>query len=277
MTHTATALTADLRRIEADGYRLRPGERAADLVPALLAHIGDLDPQLRDELVYPTFHAFVTGDRLTEDELRDLLDTLIDDQHLFHGIGGHDDPTVFTRTFSMLVVALVLARHRDRPFLTAEQFARTRDALLRYHRQERDLRGLVTEGGWAHAAAHHADALNELVRCPESAPATHRAVLDALAALLHNGTTIFPDEDDERMATVVDVLAEKELLPEAEIAQWLGRLADCADQPRSRAQMVARVNTRNLLRSLWFRRPRTGVLAGALRAAETRVNRFRAP
>ncbi|MCW3818218.1 DUF2785 domain-containing protein [Micromonospora sp. DR5-3] len=276
MTDTRTRLLTDLRRIEDDDYRLRPGEQEADLVPALLAHLGDPAPELRDELVYPTFRAFITDGRLTEQELRTLLDTLIDDRHLFHGIGGLGDPSVFTRTFSMLVVALVLERHRRRPFLAADQFARVRDALLRYHGQEQDLRGLVDEGGWAHAAAHGADALDELVRCPEADPATCRAVLDALRGLLHNGATIFADEEDERIATVVDALIEQSLLPAQEIAEWLGGLADRADQPSSRAQMVARTNTKNLLRSLHFRRPRTGPLAAAILAAEARVNSFRA-
>ncbi|MFE9206572.1 hypothetical protein [Micromonospora sp. NPDC007230] len=40
--------------------------------------------------------------------------------------------------------------------------------------------------------------------------------------------------------------------------------------------MVARSNTKNFLRSLHFRRPRTGPLAVALLAAEARVNSFRA-
>ncbi|RZU75850.1 uncharacterized protein DUF2785 [Micromonospora kangleipakensis] len=275
MSDTRTRLLADLRRIEDEGYQLRPGERPAEFVAPMLANLGDAAPELRDELIYPTFHAFIDGDRLTEAELRALLDTLIDDAHLFHGIGAAGDPSVFTRTFSMLAIALVVRRHRRRPFLTADGYARVRDALLRYHRKERDLRGLVAEGGWAHAAALGADALAELVRCPESDPATRWAVLDALRGMLHNGTTIFPDEDDERMATVVDVVIEDGLLPEREIADWLGRLADCADQPRSRAQVVARVNTKNFLRSLHFRRPRTGPLGQAIGAAEARVSRFR--
>lgn len=267
---------ADLRRIEDEDYRLRPGERLADFVPAMLAHIGDPAPELRDELIYPTFHAWIVGDRLAEPELRALLAVLTDEEHLFRGIGGEGDPSVFTRTFSMLVVALLLRRHRRAPFLTADEYAHVRDSLLRYHRRERDLRGLVADGGWAHAAAHGADALAELVQCPESDPATHRAVLDALRTMLHNGATIFADEDDERMATVVDALVEQRRLPEVEIAEWLGALADCAEQPRSRTQVVARVNTKNFLRSLHFRRPRTGPVADALLAAEARVNRFRA-
>ncbi|MFE9206738.1 DUF2785 domain-containing protein [Micromonospora sp. NPDC007230] len=224
MTDTRTRLLADLRRIEDDDYQLRPGEREADFVPALLAHIGDPAPELRDELVYPTFRAFITAGRLTEEELRTLLGTLLDDRHLFHGIGDTGDPSVFTHTFSMLVVALVLERHRRHPFLAAGQFTQVRDALLRYHRQERDLRGLVAEDGWAHAAAHGADALDELVRCPEADPATCRAVLDALRGLLHNGTTTLAEEEDERIATVVDALVEESLLPAQEIAEWLGGL-----------------------------------------------------
>ncbi|ABP55342.1 alpha/beta hydrolase fold [Salinispora tropica CNB-440] len=267
-------LLADLRRIEEDGFRLRPDERPADLVALMLTHIGDLESDLR-ELIYAVFHTLVTGDHLTEAELRDLLIVLTDDGHLFHGIGGHGEPTVFTRTFSALVIALVLARHRRRPFLTVDEYGHVRDALLRYHREERDLRGLVDEGGWAHAAAHGADALAELVRCQDVDVETQRAVLAALRGVLHNGTTIFPDEDDERIATVVDAIVTHGPLPEPEVVAWLRTLADCADRPRGRAQTVDRVNTRNLVRSLWFRRPHDGAIAGALADVEARVNKYR--
>jgi hypothetical protein len=40
-----------------------------------------------------------------------------------------------------------------------------------------------------------------------------REVLVAISGMLHNGRHIFSDEDDERLANIVDTMIDKELLP----------------------------------------------------------------
>lgn len=279
MGDVQATLLRDLQRIEDEGYALRDGERMADVVALMLDHIGDPMPELRDELIYPAFHAWITGGRFTSDELRNLLRVLLSETHLFHGIGHTADQTVFTRSFTTLVIALVVGRHREQPFLTADDFTQLREALLRYYRTERDLRGLLDEGGWAHAASHGADALVELVQCPEGDHELQREVLTAIAGMLHNGQLIFAEEDDERIGSVVDTILVHDLLPAPEVAAWLTALAECASWPRSRTQVIARVNSKNLVRSLYFRRDpaeRPAEVREALVAAAYALNRFAA-
>ncbi len=45
----------DLQRIEENEYQLGEGEQHQDFLPLLLQYIGDPQPELRDNLIYPMF------------------------------------------------------------------------------------------------------------------------------------------------------------------------------------------------------------------------------
>lgn len=268
----------DLQRIEKEHYQLREGEQLQDIMTLMLQYIGDSDPKLRDELIYPTFFEWIHEEnRFTETELRSLLAVLTDEQHLFYHIGREGDQSVFTRTFSVLPIALIVQCHREQPFLDHAEFQHLKHSLLRYYNEEKDLRGYLREGGWAHSAAHGADALVELVQCPESDAAVQHEVLAAVQGMLYNGIHIFNEEEDERIVSIVDTMIDKGLLQQQEIADWIRGLTQCVDWPRSRGQSIARVNSKNFLRCLYFRRGQDshGIdLAAVLLTAEVQLNKF---
>jgi len=188
-----------------------------------------------------------------------------------------DDQSVFTRTFSVLPIALIVCRHRQKPFLDLADFHHLKHSLLRYYKEEKDLRGYLPEGGWAHSAAHGADALVELVQCQESDATVQFEVLEAIQRMLHNGKQIFSEEEDERIASIVDIMIEKDLFPQLEIAEWISGLAKCGDWMRSRVQVISRVNSKNFLRSLYFRRGQNSHgndLVTAILTAEDKLNKF---
>ncbi|AIQ17731.1 hypothetical protein H70357_14480 [Paenibacillus sp. FSL H7-0357] len=278
MTDTRNGLKLDLQRIEEEHYQLRDGEVAGDYISRMLEYIGDPDPELRDLLIYPTFYEWISEQQLfTADELRSLLGVLTDERHLFYDIGGSGDQSVFTRTFSVLPAALIIQQHRLQPFLEEADFMSLKDSLLRYYRTEKDLRGYLEENGWAHAAAHAADALDELVKCPESDAAVQLEVLDAVQGMLQNGTYIFNEEEDERIATIVDSMVFHSLLPEEQLAGWISALGECGSLPRTRSVDINRINCKNFLRALYFRRGshiRGQQLEEAFMSAEINLNKF---
>lgn len=251
-------LMIDLQRIEENDYELRSGEDIKDYVKLMLEHIGDPEPVLRDELIYSTFYKWINEKRWFNDaELRELLWILLDEQHLFYHIGNKEDLTVYTRTFSVLVVALILQRHREKVILDSSEFIKVKQGLIRYYEEERDLRGYMEKEGWAHAAAHGADALDELVLCSESDAAVREEVLAVIQKMLYNDQYIFRDEEDERIATIIVTIIDHHLLPQQSITDWILNLAQCVSWPRSHSQYVNRINTKNFLRSLYFRLPLT--------------------
>ena len=278
MSEIRMKLMKDLQRIEENEYQLGEGEQHQDFLPLLLQYIGDPQPELRDNLIYPMFYMWIKEEnRFSEEELRSLLTVLTDENHLFYNIGSEDDQSVFTRTFSALPIALIIQHHRKNPFLNQEEIEQLMQVMLRYYKEEKDLRGYLSVGGWAHSASHGADVFVELVQCEESSVAMLREVLVAISGKLHNGIHIFSDEDDERLVNIVDTMIHKELLPHQEIADWISCLAQCCNLPRNRSQVIARVNSKNFLRSLYFRRGQDS-LGNALNTAildtEAKLNRF---
>ncbi|GGH31959.1 DUF2785 domain-containing protein [Paenibacillus segetis] len=275
---TREQLMIDLQRIEDNDYHLNEGEVAWDYITWMLQYIGDPQPELRDNLIYATFAEWISGRKLfNENELREILSTILDDEHLFYHLGSEEDQSVFTRTFSVLVVVLILQRHREQSFLTLAEFTHLKKNLIRYYVEEMDLRGYVTEGGWAHAAAHGADALEELVQCSESDQDVQLEVLAAIQRMLYNGDYVFSDDEDDRIASIVVTIIEQELLSPSLIAAWFGQLEQCCDWPRSRSMYKTRTNTKNFLRSLYFRllhHQRGADLMESIITTERKLNRF---
>jgi len=278
LNDTREQLIIDLQRIEENDYELRSGEQLRDYVKLMLEYIGDPQPKLRDDLIYSTFYKWVNEKQWFSDaELRELLLILLDEQHLFYHIGSKEDQAVFTRTFSVLIVALILQRHREQAFLASAEFTNVKEALIRYYEEEQDLRGFMPEEGWAHAAAHGADALDELVLCSESDAAIREEVLAVIQRMLYNDQHIFSDEEDERIATIVATMIDHHLLPQQSIVDWIRNLEQCGGWPRSRGQYVARVNTKNFVRSLYFRLlplKNNPAMVEALLKAEMNLNKF---
>lgn len=243
-----------LRTFQANGYQPETGRKASEYLPAMIHFLGDPDPELRDELIYSTLAKWITeSDFLDSTDLHWLLAKCLEDDHLFYKVGNNGDTSVFTRTFTALVIALLLYRHRQQPFLSLNEINLTKSALLTYLAQEKDWRGYTIENGWAHAAAHSADALDELAQCREIAASDQLQILKALQNVLWNGRTSFSDEEDERLATLVCSIIHSAKLPEKDIITWLHGLQTCLDLPRGREQNIARINSKNLCRCLYFR------------------------
>ncbi|KAA1191704.1 DUF2785 domain-containing protein [Paenibacillus sp. B2(2019)] len=278
MNDTREQLIIDLQRIEENDYELRSGEQLRDYVKLMLEYIGDPQPKLRDDLIYSTFYKWINEKQWFSDaELRELLLILLDEQHLFYHIGSKEDQAVFTRTFSVLIIALILQRHREQAFLDSAEFTNVKEALIRYYEEEQDLRGFMPEEGWAHAAAHGADALDELVLCSESDAAIREEVLAVIQRMLYNDHYIFSDEEDERIATIVATMIDRHLLPQQSIVDWIRNLEQCGGWRRSRGQYVAYVNTKNFVRSLYFRllpSKNNPAMVEALLKAEMNLNKF---
>ena len=108
-------LIEDLRSFEKDDFKLPSHKRLNEYTTAMLHYIGDPDPTLRDELICSAFYDWIGEKKYyTSTELTTLLTVLLDEQHLFYGIGKNEDDSVFTRTFSMLIIGLVLWRHKEK-------------------------------------------------------------------------------------------------------------------------------------------------------------------
>lgn len=254
MQSEKTQLKLSLQKIQKNEYELTEEEKVNDYIPLMLKYIGDIDSELRDDLIYATFCEWICEEKyLNKDDLIHILLVSMDENHLFYHIGNDEDNTVFTRTFSALVVVLILFEHRKNPFLEYNLFIKTKDNLILYYQEEKDLSGFIGKAGWAHGAAHGADAMDELVQCKESDEAVYQEVLGAIQKVLFNGKYNFCNEEDERIARVILRIIKGNYMSYNSLSNWIEGLSQCCDWEKDRKQYITRINTKNFIRCIYFK------------------------
>lgn len=247
-------LKEKLQKIKLNDFNIGPHETYTEWLEIMQNHIGDIDLTLRDELIYEIFYHWIWEKKsISDSELIKLLVNLIDKDHLFYKIGSRDDDAVFTRSFSVLAISLILCRHTDAPFLDENLFETVKEALINYYLSERDFRGYLEGKGWAHSAAHGADALDELVQCSMCTAGDHLRVLDAIEKVIFNGTDAFNCKEDDRMSNIVFMIDEMKLLTRTQLIQWMKALSEKCDFSKGHGLYISSVNFRNFNRSLYFK------------------------
>jgi len=223
-------------------------------LPALVAELEELlaspDPELRDEIAYSTFAAWIYQKRTIEGP---LLGTLTRDlvSNLTRGIGDRDSDGVFRRSFSALTLSVVVARDNASPVLTRDEFRRIEAAALEYLAAERDVRGYDPRKGWMHSAAHTADLLKFLARSRYLESAEQTRLLDAVGRKLAATPTVFTHGEDERIARAILSIVNRADFDRAAFQAWTARVRPGRPQARpSEADLAGAQNVKNALSKL---------------------------
>ena len=132
-----------------------------EITKEMLNYIGSPDPELRDDLIYLILSDWIIKGVYTPEQLREILKIAFDDQHLFYKIGEVESDSVFTRSFSVLLIPLILITHRKNNILSKNELQDVYNKVIKYVREEKDLRGFIENKGWAYSVAHGADAYND--------------------------------------------------------------------------------------------------------------------
>lgn len=248
-------LKEKLQKLELREFRPAADEYPEELIPAMLEYIGTTDSYLRDELIYAAFCEWILEDELlSKEQLRALLPVLLDESHLMFGLGEIDSDSIFTRSFSVLVIPLLLTSHYTRGLFSADEINMVKEKLLHYLKNEKDRRGYVQGKGWAHTIAHTADAMSDLVLCPETDRTAMLDILNAIRGVICVYDICYIHSEEERLVTAVIEVIKKELVSEQEIIQWIESFSEqaLAVSTFPERQMI-RTNVKNFLQSLYFR------------------------
>lgn len=224
------------------------------IIHAMMEHIGSTDPELRDKLIFGSFFRLINT--LKSEKLMELLDSSLSDDFLFKGIGENETDTVFTRTFTSLLIALILFKDNQDDFLPPSTVLKVKDALIHYLNAENDVRGYVPEQGWAHSVAHVSDAIDELVvnkKCPSE---FYPEILEALCRKMFNSASVYIHDEDERLITPLMAMIEHGLPVEAvkSIIDHLPmELKERKEQINFENYMFLLANTKMFLKSFYIK------------------------
>lgn len=241
-----------LTTIKSNNYEVPEGIRPVALSSEMMNYIGDPDAELRDDLVLSILTKWIINDTLTLEEIQQILTISLDENHLFYHIKSDSD-SVFTRTFSVLIVAIVIYKHREYNFLAKNEVINALEKVLAFYNQDKDVRGYINEKGWAHGAAHGADALDEFARCNEIGYEELKNILKSIYNKINISYYGYIHEEDERMVTVVLAILERNIMVEFEVIEWLKSFGNISMIGEANEDLVNKINVRNFLRSLYFR------------------------
>ena len=247
-----------------------PYQRVLEMMP----HLGSTDSELRDDLIYSCLATWLLDEQefFSEEQLKEILMITLDDQHLFYKLGETGTNSIFMRSFSMLLLPLLLIAHRRRPYLTKEDLLSVKTRIVDYIQREKDLRGYVEEGdkGWAHAMAHAADALDDLVLCQELGAEELLEILNTIRGMVARTEVVYNFEEDERWAIPVMAVLGRKILKEADVIAWFDSFVPLAEENEPFPPVYRRaLNIKNFMRSIYFRarRPETADQIGEQSAA----------
>lgn len=237
------------RAIARDHYAPPANTRAAALSDELVDMLASPDPEQRDDIAYSTLASWIYQQKLLDAAaLRPVVGRLL--ANLTRGIGERDTSTVFGRSFSALVLSVVIARDNADPVLDAAAWRAIETAAFAYLAAEQDLRGYDPATGWMHSAAHTADLLKFLARSQYVDVAGQRRYLDAIAAKLTTAAVVFTHGEDERFARAVLSLVARADFDAAQFQAWLQRTKPAVPDHPTAAQLHAAQNWKNLLAKL---------------------------
>ncbi|SCY84331.1 DUF2785 domain-containing protein [Lysinibacillus fusiformis] len=225
------------------------------LLQSMLAHIGSTDSELRDTYIYSSFYEWILEKNLLDHRCLTKLWHYCLDHLLLNGIEEEESDGVFTRSFTTLLVALILARDLKDNFLSQDSIEEGQTKLLAYVKAEMDVRGFVPGKGWAHSVAHISDAMDELVKNPKIKKTAYDDMLHALWSMYLQPHYIFIHDEDERLLVPIFAMLERGLA-QNEVVQLIQQmpatLSTLKDQLDEANFYIIRFNCKTLLKSFFI-------------------------
>jgi hypothetical protein len=247
-----SALKEVLQEIVDNEYEVPKERDYEQLTNEMLDNIGVVDPVLRDELIYMVLANWIMDDQYNKDELKQILNICLDEDHLYFKLGFKEDDTVFTRTFSALIAAVLFHKDNEDDFLNTQEFQNAASKVFNYYSEEKDLRGYIEGKGWAHSAAHGADILAEIGKSKKAQKRQLMKLLQAIIDKAQIADHIYYNAEDERMATAVKNTMKNINLDDESINKWFRDITNIKRISDRNRYDTLLFNLKNILKSLYF-------------------------
>ncbi|SFA69621.1 DUF2785 domain-containing protein [Clostridium frigidicarnis] len=240
----------------------------------MMDNIGSTDPELRDMLILELLYNIISCEKISYNEIKELLKLSLNDNHLFYKIGENEDDSVFKRTFTLCIINMILNLNNecDDSFLSEKDILHVYNEVLRYFRNEKDVRGYVNIKGWAHSSAHTGDVLCSL---SESKVIKHRELIEILQAIKEKiciNTYTYINREDERLINAVVSILDRNILTDEEIINWINSFKNIEYIDKYPEDDHLRINRKMFMRSLYFRLKKINANKKLINAVEEPLN-----
>lgn len=169
----------------------------------MLTFIGDPDSELRDSIICNLFYAGIPSGQVSIKQQQWLLNQILDKNLVMTGIDQDEGDLVFTRTFSLLVLALIVSEDSKLRFISEAQLKTIFKLANTYLRMEHDTRGYVIDKGWAHGIAHGADLLVSVLFHPSFSQAMIPGIHQTIETIVFRKTEPFIANEESRLGQVI--------------------------------------------------------------------------
>ncbi len=225
------------------------------LLKEMVAHIGSTDAELRDHLIYRLFIDLLSDNFLSAQQLQGLFDTATSEDFLYANIGEQMTDSVFTRSFSALLVAGILAKDSELLILNDTSLQSFFKKIGRYLLLENDTRGFVEGKGWAHSVAHGADLAAMTIKHPKFDLQHAPSILHALKLVTWKDV-VFINDEEERLVNIIEALLARNYSEEA-LSEWVEQVFDkfemhLVTQGYNQSFFSGRTCTLNAMKTLYF-------------------------
>lgn len=253
--HAAAHTKSYWQLLVAQDGKLPDGSDPWALAQELSGYLGHPDPELRDDVATTLLTNWIYQQQLfTPEQRRTLLAAW--KGNLARDLGSRRGDSTLRRSFSALMLSIMVASDNEQPFLEAAEIEGLLAAALGYLAEEHDLRGYDPQRGWIHSAAHTADLLKFLARSRHLTPSQQQQLLLGIADKM-GGTAglVFTWGEDLRFARAVLSIVRRDDLSLDAVAAFLTRCGEQAQQPSGAfdpKRFAAAQNVRQLLQSSYL-------------------------
>ena len=194
----------------------------------LLDHLGDPNPDIRDELVFTSLARGIQEELFTQEQFQFIATRIVSDDGLDKEIDKTGTSTL-ERSFRALIYANLLSADGNEHSLFYQVLQTDirntmLDQGLHYLSKEQDTTGFSSQYGWVHAFAHGADLLTEVVCHPDFSASRIYEVFEILDPMFKRISIRFIDDEDWRLARVLYEPILQGKVEQATLASWIKSL-----------------------------------------------------
>ncbi len=239
-----------LQNIKNNKFNILDSIEPFQFAMCLLSNLGSPDPVLRDELSYSIL-ANILGKQhlLNAEHYEQMLRTSMDENHLFFKIEEVYTDSVFLRSFSILIVAIILEVDAKDKLLNTNCVHETIQVVLSYIQKEKDRRGYIDGKGWAHSVAHTADTLDACAQHPAATDVERMQIMDSIAHLATLCEPLYCEEDNRLAYPAYRIIANGQV-DSTYLEKWINSVL--VDDDGSPNITISHTNAEQFLRCLYF-------------------------